>query len=149
MIELLGVGGGKTDSIRSTRDYSDDSALQVALKINHQIEASTAHGLKKRHERPGRVPPIVNDQFVQPLMSFDDRAGLGLYRPCDMRVRPSSANAPEQRQRPHHVANRAEQDYQYAIWYRNCDYWALCGHHSLQRTMITAGLPDAKPLSRA
>ena len=118
MIEFLGIGSGKANPLGRARGHSDDAALEMALEIDHQIEAAGAHSAQEWHERPWGAAPIVNDQFVEPGMSLDDRHRLGLDRPGDVRLRPCAAQTPEQRQRAHHVADRAEQDYQDAIGYR-------------------------------
>jgi hypothetical protein len=118
MIELFAVPGGKSDSIASARNHPDDSALEMALEIDDQVEPARAHAPQERHKRPRRVPSIVNDQFVKPRMPFYNGFGLGLDRPGDICLRPGAPHAPEQRQRTHHITDRAQQDYQYAIRYR-------------------------------
>src|SRR5271156_1018063 len=65
---------------------------------------------EKAEEGQRRVTAVVNDQFIEPLMAFEDWRGLGLYRPRDMRLRPCLTQPSEQGQGADHVTDRAEQN---------------------------------------
>ena len=82
----------------------------MSLQIEHQVELVCAHRAQERRERPRRQPAIVHDHLVEPRMALNNRARLGLNRPRDMRGGPSPADPAEQRERPHHIADRAEQN---------------------------------------
>ena len=114
MIELLGVRRGETETIARARDSRRETAFEMTLKIDDQVEMPSADSPQKRNERPRRVRAIVHDDFVEPAMMLEYRLRLGFHRPRDVRVGPRVANAPEQRQRANHVADRADQHDQHA-----------------------------------
>src|SRR5262249_18258524 len=82
----------------------------MALEVERQVEAPRAQPCQKWSKRPRRAPPIVDDYFVQPGMSFQNGLRFGLDRPCDMRLRPRLPDPAEQRQCANYVADRAEQN---------------------------------------
>src|SRR5438445_4968139 len=110
MIEFLDVRAVEAHAHAGSGSDRDYAALEMALEIEPQVEIARAHPDKEGYERPGRAPAIVDDQFVEPGMAFQDRLRLRLDRPCKMRGRPRATDPAQQRQRAHNVADRPEQN---------------------------------------
>src|SRR6266849_6002629 len=100
MVELFAV--------RRARNSRCETALQMALKVEDQIEAAGANPVQERNERPRRVGAIVHDDLVEPRMALEQRSRFGFYSPRDMRVRPRASDASEQWQRADYIADGAE-----------------------------------------
>ena len=110
MVEFLAVGAIETDAHAGSGSDRNHPALQMALEVEREVEMARAHPDEKGQEGKRRTAAIVDDQLVEPGMAFEHRLRLGFDRPRDMRGRPRAADTAEQRQRAHHVADRAEQD---------------------------------------
>jgi len=80
----------------------------MALEVEDQIELAGTNRTQEGRERNRCSRPIVDDELVEPRMALEQRLLLGLDRPGDMSVGIGAAHAAEQRQRAHHVTNRAQ-----------------------------------------
>ena len=116
MVELFGVFAREADSLASARSQRRDAALEMALQVENQIELAGANPAQEGRERPRPAPAIVDQNLVEPGMALEQRLRLGLDRPRDMGARIGAAHAAEQRQRSHHVADRAKQHEKYSAW---------------------------------
>src|SRR5271156_4694914 len=119
MVELFGVRRGKTEPLGGAGDSRGEAALEMTLKIYHQVKIACADSSQKWKKLYRSMRAIVQNYFVQPRMVIEHRLRLGFHRPRDVRFGPRLANAPEQRQRANDVANRAEQHDQNATRRRN------------------------------
>src|SRR5260370_23327702 len=99
MVELFAVRRGETKSIRRARNSRREAALQMALKVEDQIEAAGANFVQERNERPRRMRAIVYDDLVEPGMALEHRSRFRLDGPRGMRVRPRTPDASDQPQR--------------------------------------------------
>src|SRR5579875_2567171 len=86
----------------------------MALQVDREVETPAPNHSEKWREGPWRAPPLVNDQLVEPRMTLQNRPRFRFDRPRDVRFGPSAANPSEQRQRADDIADRAEQNNQYA-----------------------------------
>src|SRR5216683_6632860 len=107
MVELFAVRRGETKPVRRPGNSRRETALQMALKVEDQIEVAGANPVQERNERPRRVGAIVHDDLVEPRMILEHRSGFRLDGPRDMRGRPRAPDAAEQRQRADYLADGA------------------------------------------
>ena len=114
MVEFLAIGAIETDAHAGSGSNRNHAALKMALEVERQVEMARAHPHEKGKERKRGAAAVVDDQLVDPRMALEHRLRLGLDRPRDMRGRPRATDTAEQRQRAHHVADRAQQNDQEA-----------------------------------
>src|SRR5882757_2852126 len=120
MVELLAVRRGEAKSISRARNSRSEPTLQMALKVEDQIEVPCTNLVQERNEGPRRVRAIVHDDLVEPRMALEQRSRFRLDGPRDMRVGPRAADPAKQRQGTDYIADGAEQDDQHAAR-RGCD----------------------------
>src|SRR5882672_4465899 len=98
MVELLAVRRGETKPVRRARNPRSEPALQMALKVEDQIEAPDANLVQERNEGPRRMSAIVHDDLVEPRVALEQRSRFRLDGPRDMRLGPRAADPAKQRQ---------------------------------------------------
>ena len=83
-IELLAVVTVKANPLRRARAPTDETALEVALQIEHQVESSRANLGDKRPERLPRVAPVKQDDLIDRRTAFKQRVRCRLDGPSEI-----------------------------------------------------------------
>ena len=130
-VALLGIRGVETQPQRCGRPPADQTALDVALQVEHQIETLASNRAQKGDKSPQAARPVVDQDIVQGRMIVQQRGCGRLDRPGNMAVGIGAPNPHQQRQGSGDIADCPEQDDQDALGARHAQGWRGGSHGGL------------------
>jgi hypothetical protein len=107
---LARVGVRKAQAERRAGEPREQRALDAAAEVERDVPPARTQAADEWRDGAPPVAPLEHERLVEPGMPFQHGRRWRLDHPAEVGVGPAPPNAPEQRQRPHHVTDRTGQD---------------------------------------